>query len=190
MKAEHLRLLVELSDRPTATVRTRLIAIRRLCRVLAQELDVIRAERRALRRQAGRLRPFLPFTKLAVADLERQAASHRYDAMNDLCQALASFGRLLVLGRKEIAGALGFDGLCDLLNVNPVQRVALRGEGLSGCWRLSSSRPWRTAPSIRASPGRTARCSTPATTPSWSSSARTPPMRAVRPWRRRRSCAW
>ncbi|NHN79306.1 hypothetical protein HA520_18825 [Azotobacter chroococcum] len=129
MKAEHLRLLVELSDRPTATVRTRLIAIRRLCRVLAQELDVIRAERRALRRQAGRLRPFLPFTKLAVADLERQAASHRYDAMNDLCQALASFGRLLVQGRKEIAGALGFDGLCDLLNVNPVQRVALRGEG-------------------------------------------------------------
>lgn len=126
MKAEHLRILADLSARPTASARTRLIAIRRLCRAFALELDAIHAERRALRRQAGKLRPFLPFTRLAVADLERQAANHRSDAKNDLCQALAGFGRMLTLDRDRMIASLGFDGLCDLLNVNPVHREELR----------------------------------------------------------------
>ncbi|SFL45112.1 hypothetical protein [Azotobacter beijerinckii] len=122
MKAEHLHILADLSAQPTTSARTRLIAIRRLCRAFTRELDAIRAERRALRRQAGKLRPFLPFTRLAVADLERQAVSHRSDAVEDLCQALASLGRILVQDREGMAESLGFDGLCDLLNVNPRHR--------------------------------------------------------------------
>ncbi|GAB3394968.1 hypothetical protein [Azotobacter armeniacus] len=126
MKAEHLHILADLSARPTASARTRLIAIRRLCRAFALELDAISAERRALRRQAGKLRPFLPFTWLAVDELERQAADHRSEVKNDLCQALAGFGRMLMLDHKRMIESLGFDGLCDLLNVNPVHRNEIR----------------------------------------------------------------
>ncbi|WKN22418.1 hypothetical protein [Azotobacter vinelandii] len=125
MKAEHLHLLADISSRPTATARTRLIAIRRLCRAFTQELEAIDAERRALRRQAGRLRVFLPFTGLAVSDLERQASACRRDARHDLRRALASFGRRLMRERQGISETLGFDDLCDLLNVNPVHRGAL-----------------------------------------------------------------
>ncbi|MFC0710017.1 hypothetical protein [Azorhizophilus paspali] len=125
MKAEHLYLLADISSRPTASARTRLIAIRRLCRAFTQELEAIDAERRALRRQAGRLRVFLPFTGLAVSDLEQQASTCRRDARHDLHLALASFGRRLMRERQRISETLGFDDLCDLLNVNPVHRGAL-----------------------------------------------------------------
>ncbi len=132
MKAEQLHILAELSARSTASAHTRLIAIRRLCRVLAHELEDIRAERRALRRQAAKLKPFLPFTRLAMADLERQAACHRSAAMGDLCRALAILGRRLLQDREEMAETLGFDGLCDLLNVNPCHRHEAREAGQCG----------------------------------------------------------
>ncbi|MFB8830737.1 hypothetical protein ACE0DR_18540 [Azotobacter sp. CWF10] len=124
MKAEHLHRLADISARPTATARTRLIAIRHLCRAFARELKAIDAERRALRRQAGKLRAFLPFTRLAVSNLERQAGTCRSDAKSDLCRALASLGRRLMRDQKMIE-PLGFDSLCDLLNVNPVHRSEL-----------------------------------------------------------------
>jgi len=134
MKAEHIRILANIFDKPGASARTRLIAMRRLCRSFTEQLDGIRAERRALRRQAGKLRPFLPFTRLAVEDLESQASAHRSPAKADLCLALASFGRILVLDRDGMAESLGFDGVCDLLNVNPAHRGAARRET---CVRLS-----------------------------------------------------
>lgn len=99
-----------------------MIAIRRLCRLFVRGHEAIHDERRALRREAEKQRAFLPLTATRVADLEREAKEHMATELEILRQALAGLGRTLLHNGERMDESMGFEGLCDLLNINPVHR--------------------------------------------------------------------
>lgn len=121
--------LADIGNKPGTTHRDALTITRRVLRITCQQRDSITAERRGLRRQAGKLRQYLPFTALQVADLERQALEHRGEELEGVRQVLVAFGFLLLRDPDDIAGALGFEQLADLLSINPVHREQVRQEG-------------------------------------------------------------
>lgn len=121
--------LCDIALKPGISASTQLITTRRICRNISSNLDAIHAERRAMRRQAGKLKAFLPFTRQAIADLEEQAQTHRSVERAKALVALAGFGRQLLFDHDGLAQALGFDRLCDLLNVNTVEREQPRRDG-------------------------------------------------------------
>lgn len=129
MNLNHVRTLANLATKPDASARTQLIATRMICRLYAADLDALNAERRALRRQARLARRFLPFTAAAVTALEQRAASHAEGRRESLRAALLGFGRVLLLDTDNLTATLGFDGLCDLLSINPVHREQARRDG-------------------------------------------------------------
>lgn len=121
--------LCNIALKPGISAATQLITTRRICRAIAAQLDAIRAERRALRREAGKLKAFLPFTKQAIAELEEQAKEHQEAIRSGAQSALAGFGQSLMFDREGLALALGFDRMCDLLSVNPVHRHQAAADG-------------------------------------------------------------
>lgn len=129
MNLNHIRILPDLATKPGATKRDVLTITRRLLRLLYLQRDGIHTERRAIKRQAGKLRQFLPFTAQAVANLEQQAREHRARELEDGRRVLVAFGRLLLLDPDGIADDLGFEQLADLLNINPVHREQARLDG-------------------------------------------------------------
>ncbi len=123
--------LCDIASKPGISASTQLITTRRICRNISRNLDAIHAERRAMRRQAGKLKAFLPFTRQAIADLEEQAQTHRSVERAKALVALAGFGQSLLFDRDSLAQALGFERLCDLLNVNTVERQQARRDGIT-----------------------------------------------------------
>lgn len=123
--------LCNIALKPGISASTQLITTRRICRNISRNLDSIHAERRAIRRQAGKLKAFLPFTRQAIADLEQQAWEHRDDERSKALVALSGFGRQLLFDEDGLADALGVDCLCDLLSVNVVEREHVRREGVT-----------------------------------------------------------
>lgn len=121
--------LCNIALKPGANATTQLITTRRICRHIADQLDVIRCERRAIRRQAGKLKAFLPFTRQAIAELEEQAREYREDTRSGAWSVLAGFGESLMFDREGLAQSLGFDHMCDLLGVNPVHRHRASADG-------------------------------------------------------------
>lgn len=123
--------LCDIALKPGISTSTQLITTRRICRNISRNLDSIHSERRAMRRQAGKLKAFLPFTRQAIADLEEQAQTHRSVERAKALVALAGFGRSLLFDHDGLAQALGFERLCDLLNANTVEREKARWEGVT-----------------------------------------------------------
>ncbi|MEE1922506.1 hypothetical protein V0R50_07095 [Pseudomonas sp. 148P] len=123
--------LCDIASKPGISASTQLITTRRICRNIGRNLDSIHAERRAMRRQAGKLKEFLPFTRQAIADLEQLAQAHRSDERDKAVVALAGFGRSLLFDHDGLAQALGFDRLCDLLSVNTVEREQAMRDGIT-----------------------------------------------------------
>jgi hypothetical protein len=121
--------LATIGLKPGISPGTNLIVIRRICRRLCEVRETIYDERRALRREAGKQRAFLPFTAARVEALEKQASEHRGEELKAIRPVLAGFGRDLLLNDGRLTDALGFDGLCDLLNINPVHRDQARQAG-------------------------------------------------------------
>lgn len=121
--------LCDIASKPGISASTQLITTRRICRNINRNLDTVHSERRAMRRQAGKLKAFLPFTRQAIADLDQMATAHREDEWSKAKAALAGFGRSVLLDRDGLAPALGFDLLCDLLSVNNVEREQARQDG-------------------------------------------------------------
>lgn len=127
--------LADIGNKPGTTHRDALTITRRVLRITCLQYDSITAERRALRRQAGKLRQFLPFTAQRVTDLERQAREHLAEQLEGTRQVLVAFGTVLLRDPDDIAGALGFDRLADMLSINPTHREQARqdgGESLAG----------------------------------------------------------
>lgn len=120
--------LCDIAMKPGISASTQLITTRRICRNISRNLDAIHAERRAMRRRAGKLKAFLPFTRKAITDLEEQAQKHR---SLERAKALAGFGQSLLFDREGLARALGFERLCDLLSVSTVEREQARQEGVT-----------------------------------------------------------
>jgi hypothetical protein len=124
-----MRRLADIVEKPGISPMVKLVTTRRICRVFAQGLSTIYDERRVLRRKAAKLKEFLPFTRQRVADLERQAANHRGESLEHLRDSLAGIGIELLLDKEGLAASLGFDRLCDVLNVGTVKREQARQEG-------------------------------------------------------------
>ncbi|UWF49674.1 hypothetical protein NYP20_01540 [Pseudomonas sp. N3-W] len=121
--------LCNIALKPGISATTQLITTRRICRAMADQLDVIRSERRSLRRQAGELKAFLPFTLQAIAKLEERAKEYQETARSGAQNVLAGFGQSLMFDREGLAQTLGFDRMCDLLGVNPVHRQQASADG-------------------------------------------------------------
>jgi hypothetical protein len=121
--------LCNIALKPGISASTQLITTRRICRAIADQLDAIRGERRAIRREAGKLKAFLPFTRQAIEELEERAREHQGAIRTGGQDALAGFGKSLMFDREGLAQALGFDRMCDLLSVNPVHRQQARTDG-------------------------------------------------------------
>lgn len=145
--AERLSILTAIFfAKPDASPRTLLIAIRRLCRVYLDELEVIADERQALRRKAAYLGQFKPFTAGQVIDFEFFAKHHRTYHELSLHEELAEIGRHVLTDSMKAFSTLGFDGVCDVLNVSREQRERYRGgehvdslAGLVFVWELENS---------------------------------------------------
>lgn len=121
--------LCNIALKPGISAAIQLTTTRRICRAIANQLDVIRSERRAIRREAGKLKAFLPFTRRAIEELEERAQEHQEAIRAGAQDALAGFGQSLMFDREGLAQALGFDRMCDLLGVNPVHRQQASAEG-------------------------------------------------------------
>lgn len=115
MTQNTVTILADIGNKPGTTHRDALTITRRVLRITCQQRDSITAERRALRRQAGKLRRFLPFTAQQVADLERQAREHRAEQLEGTRQvprssALSlsiSAGRSIFFPSRCFGSALG-----------------------------------------------------------------------------------
>lgn len=70
-----------IGEKPSTSKRDALTITRRVLRHVCKAKRAIYDERHAMRRQAVKLRQFLPFTAQAVADLERLASNHEADCL-------------------------------------------------------------------------------------------------------------
>ncbi|WP_434698872.1 hypothetical protein [Pseudomonas sp. D1-1] len=136
MKTNVVIALLDIAQQPGASMSTSLITTRRICRIFGQRADTIRSERRDIRREAGKLRAFLPFTTSRIDELQQQAMEHRRAEWDDLRKVLGAFGRSLMLDTEGLMDGLGFDRVCDLLAVNTVEREAARKDGVNGLAEL------------------------------------------------------
>jgi hypothetical protein len=133
--------LCNIALKPGISASTTLITTRRILLNITRQLDEIHAERRAMRRQASKLKAHLPFTQSAIAALEQQAKDHREAARAGAWKVIAEFGTSLLFDREGLADALGFDRMCDLLSVNPIHRhQAHDGGDMSLCGVVYLSR--------------------------------------------------
>ena len=137
MTSNLISTLRKIASKPNASATTKLITARRICRVLVQRIDSIRSECRAIYREAAKLEAFLPFTRKAIADLERRAEEHRADEYSTARSELIGFGKSMFLDAEGLADALGFDRLCDVLSVSSVHREQARQDGDASIYNLT-----------------------------------------------------
>ena len=126
-----------IATKPNASATTNLTTDRRICRVFVRRLDSIHIERRAILREAAKLEAFLPFTRKAIAGLERRAEEHREAEHCEARSELIGFGMSLLVDKEGLANALGFDRLCDVLNVSQVHREQARQDGDASIYNLT-----------------------------------------------------
>lgn len=119
--------LCRLASKPEATPRTRLICIRRICRIYASDLAWIAESRANYRRGSTIAKQGLPFTARKVEMLEQAADLNHKVEEQEMMAALANYALQTMVGEHGTIDAFGFDALCDALNVNPTRRAALAG---------------------------------------------------------------
>lgn len=124
-----IRSFAGIMENPSVTKRDTLTITRRVLRIICQRRREIMDERHAMRRQARKLRQFLPFTQQQVDTMDRQARDHRTAEFDALRRALIAYGQSIIHDREGIAAALSFDQLADHLGINPVHREQARIEG-------------------------------------------------------------
>ncbi len=122
--------LANIGLKPTTTKRDSLTIARHVLRLVCAEREAIHDERHALRRKANQLRRYLPFTRLAVEQMEQMARDHRANELALLRPVLLACGGSLIHDRDGCMAALGFEAVCDLLNVNRVERERVRALGV------------------------------------------------------------
>ena len=130
LSLQNIRTLADIGLKPSTSLRDRLTIARHVLRQLCAEREAIHDERHALRRKANQLRRYLPFTKLAVESLEQQAHDHRANELELFRPVLLAYGQSLIHDRDGYMVALGFDAVCDLLNVNRIEREQARADGV------------------------------------------------------------
>ncbi|RAU43687.1 MULTISPECIES: hypothetical protein [unclassified Pseudomonas] len=116
-----------IAAKPDVTPSTLLIVTRRTCRILVAIRDDIWRERKQCLRTAVKAGRDLPWSAPDIEMLQDLALTHRRDEYEYARARLVEFGRLLSMDGSGIAERLGFERLCDILNVNPVRRATLGG---------------------------------------------------------------
>jgi hypothetical protein len=114
MTTNLIRTLAHIGDKPGTSQRDHLTIGRRVVRVLCERRQNIHTERRALRREASKLREHLPFTQRAAERLEQQAREHRAEELEKVRPLLVGYGRLILLDLDGYAESLSFQALADL----------------------------------------------------------------------------
>lgn len=137
MSSKLISTLRSIANKPNASATTKLITTRRICRALVRRIDSINSECRAIYREAAKQEAFLPFTRKAIADLERRAEEHREAEHSEARSELIGFGMSLLVDAEGLADALGFDRLCDVLNVSQVHREHARQDGDASIYNLT-----------------------------------------------------
>lgn len=116
-----------IAAKPNSTPGTLLIVTRRTCRILVSIREDIWLERKQFLRTAVKAGRDLPWSAPDIEMLQGLAVTHRRDEYEYARARLVEFGRLLSADGSNVAQRLGFERLCNILNVNPVRRVTLGG---------------------------------------------------------------
>ncbi len=122
--------LARISQKPDTSKRDQLTIARHVLRRACAYCEAIHTERRVLHLKAHKLRQFEPFTKLAADALEQQANDHGAERPTLIRPVLLTYGQLLIRDQDGFMAALGFDAVCDLLNINRIEREQARAEGV------------------------------------------------------------
>jgi hypothetical protein len=115
--------IADMARKPKISPRALFILIQRCIRISLRHRDQIREERRIFRREAGKLKAYLPFTQGQIDILMAKARFHRGEEMQTIRQGLIGFGYNLIMDKDRVFETIGFDGICDLLSINPVHRL-------------------------------------------------------------------
>lgn len=118
--------LAAIARKPASSHRTMLILTRRVIQQGLRHREQIRAERRIFRREAGKLKAYLPFTAKQIDVLMEKSRTHRQAEMAEIKKGLVGTGYHLIHDTDGTYSAIGFEGVCDLLNINPVHRQAIQ----------------------------------------------------------------
>lgn len=108
--------------RKSLSQRDMFILMRRVIRNSLRHRAQIRDERRIFRREAAKLKPYLPFAQRQMDILIEKSKRHRDDELKDIKQGLVGFGYNLIKDAEGAYESIGFSGICDLLSINPVHR--------------------------------------------------------------------
>lgn len=108
--------------RKSLSQRDMFILMRRVIRNSLRHQAQIREERRIFRREAAKLKPYLPFVQRQMDILIEKSKRHRDDDLKVIKQGLVGFGYNLIRDAEGAYEAIGFSGMCDLLSINPVHR--------------------------------------------------------------------
>lgn len=116
MKSEHARQMLELLALPHLSLRSQLILMRRYARHLNTERSLTRA---FFRDELKKAEAGLPFTKRQVKAI-KEVQSKASDSYKTVAVGL---GTWLYQNDKGLTSKYGFDGICDVLEVNRVHRA-------------------------------------------------------------------
>lgn len=118
-----------IAAKPNSAPSTLLIVTKRTCRILLQIREDICRERREFLRTAQKAKRDLPYSALDIEMLEDLAETHRDDEYQYVRARVVDLASAMSSDASGVAKALGFDRLCDILNVNPIHRTLARIDG-------------------------------------------------------------
>ncbi|WP_062388751.1 hypothetical protein [Pseudomonas abietaniphila] len=114
--------IFRIARKPNLPPRAMFILTQRCIRISLRHMEQIREERRVFRREAGKLKAYLPFTQSQIETLVSKSMTHREQDMQRIKQGLVGFGYHLIKDTDRVFETVGFEGICDLLSINPVHR--------------------------------------------------------------------
>ncbi|WP_311968891.1 hypothetical protein [Pseudomonas baltica] len=126
MTVEKAQKIADIAAKPGCSASTHFILIQHVTRNLLRHRKEIFSERRAFHRQAAKLKPYLPFARKAIDELNARGDGHRAQELEGNDHVLTGIGHMLMRDREGAYEALGFEKLCDLLSINPVHRAEAR----------------------------------------------------------------
>ncbi|MEQ7921163.1 hypothetical protein ABQX22_18340 [Xanthomonas sp. WHRI 1810A] len=115
--------IASIARKPNLPPRALFILIQRCVRISLRHRALIWDERRVFRREAAKLKAYLPFAQLQMDKLIEKAKTHRAAEMEGIKQGLVGFGFSLIKDSDRAFETIGFEGICDLLSINPVHRL-------------------------------------------------------------------
>lgn len=116
MKPEHVFRLGLLIEQPHLSLRSQLILVRRMARHLNTERELTNSDFKA---EARKAKAEHPFTKRRMAKI-KEAQGKSLEASES---GLIDIGAWLYKNDEALTAHYGFEGICDLLEVNPVHRA-------------------------------------------------------------------